>query len=174
MLTCCCYVWTNGIYWENDDVEVIVEVTEHYRCVTIITSMEDTRKSHKVFNNVIKTVLKLSEIHSFKCEEYLIAPSDVAKARSLLISERTLYNIKNIARSVLTKCNVSDDKYTKKVDIKQIVGDHDPFLCIAPLVTKALFDDELPLQDDHLRHIMEKCSYFSSSLVSFNCMLIKE
>ena len=101
MLTCRCDVWTNGIYWENDDVEVIVEVTEHYRCVTIITSMEDTRKSHKVFNNVIKTVLKLSEMHSFKCEEYLIAPSDVAKARSLLVSERTLYNIKNIARQYL-------------------------------------------------------------------------
>ena len=174
MLTRRCDVWTNGIYWENDDVEVIVEVTEHYRCVTIITSMEDTRKSHKVFNNVIKTVLKLSEMHSFKCEEYLIAPSDVAKARRLLVSESTLYNIKTIARSVLTKCNVSDDKYTKKVDIKQVVGAHDPFLCIAPLVTKALFDDELPLQDHHLRHIVEKCSYFSSSLVSFNRMLIKE
>ena len=112
-------------------------------------------------------------MHSFKCEEYLIAPSDVANAR-LHVSDRTLYNIKDIARSVLRKCNVSDDKYTKKVDIKQVVGAHDPFLCIAPLVTKALFNDELPLQDHHLRHIVERCSYFSSSLASFNCMLAKE
>ena len=174
ILTRRCHVWTNGIYWENYDIEVIVEVTEHYRCVTIVTSMEDIKKSHKVFNSVIKTVLQLSEMHSFKCEEYLIAPSDVAKARSLLVSERILYNIKDIARSVLRKCNVSDEKYTKKVDIKHVVGAHDPFLCIASLVTKALFNDELPLRDDHLRHIVEKCSFFSSSLVSFNRMQVKE
>ena len=174
MLTHRCDVWTNGIYWENDEVHVIVEVTEYYRCVTVVVSINDMKKSHKVFNNVIKTVLSLSEMHSFKCEEYLIAPTDVAKTRSLPVSERTLYNIKNIARSVFTKCNVSDDNYNKKVDIKDIVGPYDPFLCIAPLVTKALFSDELPLRDVHLQHITERCSYFSSSLVSFNHASVKK
>ena len=177
MLARRCNVWTNGIYWENndDDVEVIVEVTENYRCVTVVTSVNDIKKSRKVFNDVVQTVLALkSHTHSFLCEEYLIAPSDVGEARSLLVSERTLYNMKDVARSVLTKGNVTDDKDTKRVGIKQIVGAHDPFLCIAPSVTKALFSAELPLQEDHLQHIVNRCSFFSSSLLSLSHMSVKK
>ena len=178
MLARRCDVWTNGIYWENDDseVEVIVEVTEHYRCVTVITSMNGNENSHKVFNGVVQTILELKcKMHSFECEEYLIAPSDVGKARSLLMDKRTLYNIKDIARSVLTKGIVRDDNNTKKVRIEEIVGVHDPFLCIAPSVTKALFSAELSLREDHLhQHIVERCSYFSSSLLSSSCMSVKE
>ena len=174
MLACCCNVWTNGIYWRREEVKVFVEVSENYRCVTVITSMNDVMKSRSFFNNVIKIVLKLSEMHTFKCEEYLIAPSDVAKARSLCVKERTLYNLKDVARSVLAKCNVSDDNDTKSVGIEQIVGHYDPFLCIAPSVTKALFSAELPLRMDHLQHIVNRCSYFSSTLFSSSHMSVKE
>ena len=174
MLVRCCEVWTNGIYWENDDVEVIVEVTENYRCVTVVTSMNDVMKSRKVFNNVIKSILALSEMHSFKCEEYLIAPTFVAKAGSLHDNEHTLYNIKDVARSVFTKSKVRDDDKTKKVDIQQIVGAHDPFLHIAPSVTKALFSAKQPLQEEHRQHIVDRCSYFTSSLLSSSHMLVKE
>ena len=113
-------------------------------------------------------------MHTFKCEEYLIAPSDVAKTRSLRVKKRTLYNIKDVARSVLAKCNVSDDKDTKSVAIEQIVGHYDPFLCIAPSVTKALFSAELPLREDHLQHIVNSCSYLSSSLLSSSHMSVEE
>ena len=170
-----CDVWTNGIYWENDEVEVIVEVTEHYRCVTVITSINNIKKSRNIFNNVIKAVLKLSEMQPFKCGEYLIAPSDVVKACSVLVKERTLYKISKVARSVLEKCKVSDDSHTKNVDIKQIVGANDPFLCIAPLVTKALFNTEMPLKEDYCQHIVNRCSfYFSSSHLSSSHTSIKE
>ena len=174
MLARRCDVWRNGVYWENDEVEVIVEVTEHYRCVTVITSMIDIKKSRNIFNNVIKAILKLSEMHSFKCEEYLIAPSDVAKARNPLVKERTLYRICDVARSVLAKCKVSDANDTKKVVIEQIVGANDPFFCIAPSVTKALFSAKLPLQEDHLQHIVDRCSYITSSHLSSSHISIKE
>ena len=166
MLARRCDVWTNGIYWENDDdkVEVIVELTEHYRCITVVTSMNDIKKSHKVFNDVVRAILTLkSQMHSLECEEYLIASSDVGKARSLFMDKRTLYNIRYVARSVLTKGNVTDDNETKRVGIEQIVGVHDPFLCITPSVTKALFSAELSHSD--LQHIVNRCSYFSSSLL---------
>ena len=170
-----CDVWTNGIYWENDEVEVIVEVTEHYRCVTVITSINNIKKSRNTFNNVIKAVLKLSEMQSSKCGEYLIAPSDVVKACSVLVKERTLYKISKVARSVLEKGKVNDDSHTKNVDIKQIVGANDPFLCIAPLVTKALFNTERPLKEDYRQHIVNRCSsYFSSSHLSSSHTSIKE
>ena len=170
----CCNVWTNGIYWEREEVKVVVEVTENYRCVTVVTSMNDVIKGRKFLNNVVKTILKLSEMHSFKCEEYLIAPSDVAEARSLYVKDRTLYNIKDVARSVLEKRNVKDDNCTKEVGIEQIVGVHDPFFCIAPSVTKALFSAKRPFRDDHLQHIVNKCSYFSSSLLSSSHMSVEE
>ena len=173
-----CDVWTNGIYWENDDdeVEVIVEVTEQYRCVTVVTSVNDVEKCRKVFNNVVETILMLKiRMHSFECEEYLIAPRDVGEACSLLISERTLYNIKDVARSVLTKGNVRADKSKKKVAIEQIVGAHDPFLCIASSsVTKALFSAEGSLHEDHLQHIMNRCFYFSSLSLSSSHMSVKK
>ena len=161
MLARRCDVWMNGIYWENEDeVEVIVEVTEHYRCVTVITSVNDVKKSRKVFNDVVQTILTLkSQTHSFVCEEYLIAPSDVGKAHSLLVDERTIYNIKDIARSVLTKGKVRDDTKTKRIDVEQIVGAHDPFYCIPPSVTRALFNTKLPLQDHHFQHIVERCPF---------------
>ena len=128
MLACNCHMWTNCIFWERENVKVIVEVTEKYRCVTVVTSMENVMKSCIFYNNVIKTVLKLSEMHSFKCEKYFIAPSNEAKAYTLPVRERILYNIKDVARSVLAKCDVSDDNNTNNVDIKQIVGVHDLFL----------------------------------------------
>ena len=177
MLARRCDVWTNGIYWENDDdkVKVVVEVSEHYRCITVVTSMNDIQSSHKVFNNVVQAILMLkSHMHSFECEEYLIAPTDVGKARSLLMDKRTLYNIKDVARSVLTKGNVRDDKNTKGVGIEEIVGAHDPFLCIPPSVTKALFSAELSLREDHLQHILNRCSFFSSFLLSSTHMSVKE
>ena len=167
MLARCCDVWMNGIYWENydDKVKVIVKVTEHFRRVTVLTSLNDIEKSHKVFNDVVQAILRLkSQMHSFECEEYLIAPKDVGKALSLPVDERILYNIKHVARSVLTKGNVIADKCTESVSVEEIVGVDDPFFCIAPSVTKALFSDKPSLQeDDHLQHILNRCSYFSSS-----------
>ena len=145
MLACCCNVWTNGIYWKREEVKVIVEVSENYHCVTVITSVNDIMKSRSFFNNVIKSVLKLSEMHTFKCEKYVIAPSDVVKAHSFLVKDCTIYNIKDVAQSVLAKCNVSDENDTKSMGIEQIVGHYDPFLSITPSVTKALFSAELPL-----------------------------
>ena len=47
LLARCCDVWMNGIYWENDDDEVIVEMTEHYCCFTVVTSVNDVKKAAK-------------------------------------------------------------------------------------------------------------------------------
>ena len=88
----------------------------------------------------------MGEIHSFKCQKYLIAPSNVAKARSLPVSERMLYNIKDNTQSVSAKCDNND---TNNEDIEQIVGGNYPIFCITPSVTKALFNAEMPLQEDH-------------------------
>ena len=86
----------------------------------------------------------------------LVGPTNVAKARS-----------------VSAKCNVSDNNDTNNVDIEQIVGDNDPFHCITPSVTEALFNAEMPLQEDHFQHIVNRCSYFTSSLLSSSHLSIE-
>ena len=65
-------------------------------------------------------------------------------AMCLFVKDCTLYNIKDVAQSVLAKCNVSDDNYTKSVGIEQIVDimiPSDPNFIIKYL-------DEMPSDDD--------------------------
>ena len=57
-------------------------------------------------------------MHLFKCQEYLVGPSNVAKARTLPVNEHMLYSIKDDAQSVSAKSNVSDNNDTNYVDIE--------------------------------------------------------
>ena len=159
-----CNVWTNGIYWENK-VKVVVEVSEYNRSVTVLVSNKEMTESHKVFNSVIKNILSLkNQLCLCKSDEYMIEPNEVANARTLNVRKRTLYSMEDVAAGVLTKVDI---KETNNVHIEDIVGDKDPFLRIAPLVTKALFDPsnaELRVQEDDLQHIEYMCgvSFLSS------------
>ena len=178
-LVCCCTVWTNGIYWKNrkNKFEVVVEVSEHNRCVTVLTSNKEMDESRQVFNSVIKKVLSLKkQFCSCTSHEYMIAPDQVSTARTLEVCERTLYSMEDVAVAVLTKANVMDEDDTE-IDVKEIVGTKDPFLHIAPLVTKALFNTsnaELPVPDDYLRHIQEVCGDTFLSSVECTHIAIKE
>ena len=49
------------------------------------------------------------------------------------------------------KCDISDNNDTNNEDIEQIVKGNYPILCITPSVTKALFNAEMPLQEDHFQ-----------------------
>ena len=150
-----CTVWTNGIYWKSK-IEVVVEVSEHNRCVTVLTSNKEIGESHKVFNSVIKKILSLKkQLCSCTSDEYMITPDQVSTAHGLKVRKRSLYSMKDIAVAVVTKVKViSTDNIA--LDVKEIVGNEDPFFNIAPLVTKALFNTnnaEQLLQDDYRRHI---------------------
>ena len=174
-----CTVWTNGIYWKNrkSNFEVVVEVSEHNRCVTVLTSNKEMDKSHQVFNSVIKKVLSLKEqFCSCTSQEYMIAPDQVSTVRTFDVCERRLYSMEDVAVAVLAKANVMDEDNTE-IDVKEIVGTKDPFLLIAPLVTKALFNTsnaELPVQDDYLRHIQDACGDTFLSSVECTHIAIKE
>ena len=164
-----CTVWTKGIYWKNK-FEVVVEVSEHNRCVTVLTSNKEMEESRQVFNSVIKKVLSLKkQFCSCTSDEYMIAPNQVSTAHTLEVCKRTLYAIEDVAVAVLTKANVMGTDDTA-IDVKEIVGNKDPFLLIAPLITKALFNAsnaELSVQDDYLQHIQDVCS--DTFLSSVNC-----
>ena len=169
-----CNVWTNGIYWENK-VKVVVEVSEYNRSITVLVSNKGMTESHKVFNSVMKNILSLKN-HLCLCtsDEYMIAPNEVANARTLNVHERTLYSMEDVAAGVLTKVDI---KETNNVHIEDIVGNKDPFLRIAPLVTKALFDPsnaELRVQEDDLQHIEYMCGVSFLSSVECTYASIRE
>ena len=171
-----CTVWTNGIYWKNK-FEVVVEVTEHNRCVTVLTSNKEMEESHEVFNSVINKVLSLkNQFCSCTSDEYMIAPDQVSNARTLEVCKRILYSMEDVAVSVFTKVKVLGTDDVAR-DIKEIVGSEDPFLNIAPLITKSLFntsDAELPVQDDYLQHIQDVCGDTFLSSVECTHKSIKE
>ena len=171
-----CTVWTNGIYWKNK-FEVVVEVSEHNRCVTVLTSNKEMDESRQVFNSVIKKVLSLKkQFCSCISNEYMIAPDQVSTAHTLEVSKRTCYSIKDVAVGVLNKDSVMGTD-GNALNVKEIVGNNDPFLHIAPLVTKALFSKsnaELPVQDDYLRHIQDVCGDTFLSSVECTHIAIKE
>ena len=171
-----CNVWSNGIYWENEvKIKFFVEVSEYNRCVTVLASNKEMTESHKVFNSVIKTILSLkNQLCSCTSDEYMIAPNEVANAHTLEVSQRTLYSMEDVAEGVLTKVDI---KEPKNVHIEDIVGCTDPFLQIAPLVIKALFDPsnaELPVQQDYLRHIEDMCGISFLSSVECTYASIRE
>ena len=178
-LACRCTVWTNGIYWKNrkNKFEVVVEVSEHNHCVTVLTSNKEIDASRQVFNSVIKKVLSLKEqFCSCTSDEYMIALDQVSTARTLEVCKRILYSIEDVAVAVLAKANVIDTGGIAH-DVKEIVGNNDPFLHIAPLVTKALFNKcnaELPVQDDYLQHIQDVCGDTFLSSVERTHITIRE
>ena len=171
-----CTVWTNGIYWKNK-FEVIAEVSEHNRCVTVLTSNKEMEESRQVFNSVIKKVLSLKEqFCSCTSDEYMIAPDQVSTAHTLEVCKRTLYSIEDVAVSILAKNNIMGTDGIVR-DVKEIVGNKDPFLHIAPLVTKALFNTsnaELPIQGYYLQHIQDVCCDTFLSSVECTHIAIKE
>ena len=166
----CCTVWANGIYWE-DEVKVVVEVTEHNRCVTVLTSNREIEKSHHVFSSVIKNILYFkNQLCSCRSNEFIIASTEVANARSIEVSERTLYYIEDLVRSVLAKGRLIKSTNNKRSNVKIVVGNRDPFLCIVPSATQTLFDSnnaELPVQNSYLQHIKESC--YPSIISSAEC-----
>ena len=175
-LTRCCTLWTNGIYWKNK-FEVVVEVSVHNRCVTVLTSNKEMKESHQVFNSVIKKVLSLKEkLCSCTSDEYMISPDEVSNTHTLEVCKHMCYSIKDVAFAVLTKVKVSgtDDN---TLDVKEIIGNNDPFFLIAPLITKGLFNAsnaELAVEDDYLQHIQDVCGDTFLSSVEHTHISIKE
>ena len=171
-----CTVWTNGIYWKNK-FEVVVEVSEHNRCVTVLTSNKEMDESRQVFNSVIKNVLSLKDqFCSCTSYEYMITPYQVSIAHTLEVSKRTCYSMEDVAVGVLNKNSVMGTDGIA-LNVKEIVGNNDPFLHIAPLVTKALFNKsnaELPVQHDYLQHIHNVCGDTFLSSVEYTHIAIKE
>ena len=156
-----CTMWKNGIYWKDENnIEVMVEVTEDNRCVTVLVSHCSLIKSYQLRASLIKEVLKLkNELCPCTSKQFIIAPSDVKDIMEKKQKNRILYALRNVAKGVLTRETITSSS-DECVPVHLVVGEKEPYLCIAPLVTKALFTNtnkDLPLPDHYVQHIEEAC-----------------
>ena len=102
--------------------------------------------------------------------------NQVSTAHTLDVCKHMVYSMEDVAIAVLIKANIFDTDDIP-CDVKEIVGNKEPFLHIAPLVTKSLFDTnnaESPVQDDYLRHVQNVCGVSFLSSIKCTHVAIKE
>ena len=159
-----CTMWKNGIYWKDEnDIEAMVEVTEYNRCVTILVSHSSSLKSYEIRTSLIKEVLSLkNKICACEVQQFVIPPGNMNDVVDKELRHRILYSLRKVALGVITKCPIDDANNitTKRVNIRSVVGEKEPYLCIAPIVIKALFTDsnkEILLPYHYIQHIEISC-----------------
>ena len=162
-----CTMWKNGIYWKEEEtnIEVMVEVTEDNRRVSVLVSHCSLIKSYQLRTSLIKEVLKLkNELCPCTSKQFIIPPGDVKDVMEKKQKNRILYALRNVAKGVLMRETVTSST-NECVPVHLVVGEKEPYLCIAPLVTKALFTDtnkDQLLSDHYVQRIKEVCKEIMS------------
>ena len=157
-----CRMWKSGIYWkeEENNIEVMVEVTDSNRCVTVLVSHSSLIESYHLRASLIKQVLShKNNLCPCTSKQFVIAPGNIKDVIEKKQGNHVLYGLRSVAKGVLVKGTVTSTN-NKEAAAQLVVGEKEPYLCIAPLVTKALFTDinkDLPLPDHYVQHIYEVC-----------------
>ena len=165
-----CTVWKNGIYWKHV-IDVVVEVTDNNRCVTVFVSSDKGVESKKICCSVIKLVLSLQkQFCPCKIEEYIIPCGSLADIRSKAISERVLYEVNDVARGMLVNKEIFDrnEVQDSPINVKHICP-HEPYISLAPAVIHALFSNSKAnrvIPGGFLQHIQEFAPSIMSSYTS--------
>ena len=161
-----CTMWKNGILWKDENnTEVMVEVSEDNRCVTILVSDNDSIQTCQLCTSLIKDVLNLkNELCPCKAQQFVIPCGNAKDVIDKEVRHRTLYALGEVARAVILRGHVRDSNrlLDEAIDVTAIVSENEPFLCIDPQVTIALFDDgkrDLRLPDSNIQHIQETCGH---------------
>ena len=165
-LAVCCTVWKNGIFWKRN-VNVVVEVTDHNRCVTVFVSGSDKIESQKTCSSVIKRILQLQkELCPCTISEFIIPPGSLDDIRNKEITQCIFYSINDIARGMLVNEEIFDNNRVKDspINVRHICP-IEPYISLAPAVINALFakskaDQRIP--ERYLQHVKE----FAPSVMS--------
>ena len=157
-----CTMWKSGIYWreEENNIEVMVEVTEANRCVTVLVSHSNLIESYQLRASLIKEILNLKkELCPCTSKQFVIAPGNIKDIMDKEQKDRVVYALKEVAKGVLVKGTATSTN-NERVNVQLVVGEKEPYLYIAPLVIKTLFTDsnkDPPLPDHYVQHIQEVC-----------------
>ena len=161
-----CTVWKNGIFWKHRN-DVIVEVTNDNRCVTVFVSNVKGTESQKICCSIIKIVLSLQkQFCPCKIEEYIILSGSLSDIRSKAISERILYKLSDVAQGMLVNEEIFNHNEVQDSSINVIyICLFEPYISLARAVIHALFSTSKINQiipQRYLEHIKE----FATSIMS--------
>ena len=157
-----CDIWRNGIHWIKG-VEVVVQITEHNRCVTVLVSEGDPVLCNEIRSSVIKEIVTLQKQLCPACyvEECILSPNSIKLALTSNIASLSVCPIEDVAHAIVTQHkDVYDDK-GQAVDVRAIVGQCEPYCTISPLLIHALFVDEMAsefVSRDVVDHVMKICT----------------
>ena len=158
-----CTMWKSGIYWKEkkNNMEVMVEVTESNRCVTVLVSHSSLIESYHLRASLIKEILNhKNNLCPCTSKQFIIAPGNIKDVMEREQGNHVLYGLRSVAEGILVK-GTATSTTDENVAVQLVVGEKEPYLCIAPLVTKALFtatNKDLPLPDHYVQHIHEVCA----------------
>ena len=92
-----CNVWINGIHWSREDIEVLIEVSDLNRCITVLLSEKDGIEALKVYCSIIY------EIHNLRrrlcpcpIKEYIITPDGLDDVQQVLVIKRQRINLDDV------------------------------------------------------------------------------
>ena len=162
-----CTMLKNGIYWieEKNNIEIMVEATKGNRCVTVLVSQSSLIGSYQLRASLIEEIIHLkNELCPCASKQFIIPPGNIKDIVYKKKESCIVYTLREVARGILTRESVTATN-KENVDVKLVVGNREPYLYIAPLVTKALFTDtnkDLSLPDHYVQHIKETCGEIMS------------
>ena len=142
-----CSIWRNGIYWKRHGIAVLVQMSEHNRCVTVLLSKRYGKEAHQISCSI------LNEIHCLRnllcpcpIAEYIIVPEGVVCVSEISVVEKSRIVLNNVARAVLSGVDKVEDTNGEEVEIENIINTADIYcrLSSSPDVIYKLFDDEHP------------------------------
>ena len=157
-----CDIWRNGICWMKG-VEVVVQVSEHNRCVTVLVSKGDPVLCNEIRSSLIKEIVKLREELCPACyvEECVISPKSIKLALTSNIASLSVCSIQDVANAIVTR---DENVYNNKghaIDVSAIVGQCEPYCAISPMLICTLFDDKMAnelLSHDVVDHVIKVCT----------------
>ena len=157
-----CDIWRNGIRWIKG-VEVVVQVTEHNRCVTVLVSEGDPVLCNKIRSSLIKEIVTLQKELCPACyvEECVISPKSIKLALTSNIASLSVCPIEDVAHTIVTQQKEMYDSEGLAVNLSAIIGKCEPFCAITPLLIRALFDDKMAnefLSQEVIDYFMKICT----------------
>ena len=157
-----CTIWKNGISWTRDGVKIVLQVSEQNRSVILLVQPNNGVKYCEIRSSVIK---KTIEVKNEFCicpdtKAFLISPHQLSTVLQYNLAELSLYEVQDVARSVVLKKKYITNDRSETLDISSLLGQLEPYHSLPLSVIQQLFDDSKVsdhIPDHFLRVIQERC-----------------
>ena len=176
-----CKFWKDGINWINDGgVNVIVQVNEFNRRVTVLVSDTHSPLSCSLQSQIITDILSLQKesCPSYDLIECLISPTHLSKSLVENIIDIPVFILCDVARVMLVKTkSITDSNGTMIAAVTSLFTGCESFANLCPAAVKELFDDTKSLNtlpprflsylQSHCSEVMQlydtdECTYLSA------------